>query len=184
MGKNIGMGCPFLLQRIFLTQGLNPCLFCLLNCQAGSLPLVPPGEIQQAETPQMSRLSRKPLPPQSFCLWRRQESDILFLNWSVLAIKDTDKVPEHRLRQELPPQGQAPGRRRQVCSVLIWTGEARESRALPHRNWENHLGTGFTLYCQPAHQCFLAKELSPGQGLAPDVAAQTGTGCCQIFGLF
>ena len=71
-GQEFGMGCPFLLQRILLTQGLNPCLFCLLNWQAGSLPLVPPGEIQQAETPQMSRLSRKPLPPQSFCLWRRK----------------------------------------------------------------------------------------------------------------
>ena len=28
-----------LLQWIFLTQGLNPCLFCLLHRQAGSLPL-------------------------------------------------------------------------------------------------------------------------------------------------
>ena len=33
--KNIGMGC-FLLQGIFLTQGLNP---CLLPWQEGSLPL-------------------------------------------------------------------------------------------------------------------------------------------------
>ena len=72
MGKNTGMGCHFLLQRIFLTQGLNPCLFYLLNWQAGSLPLLPPGEIQQAETPQMSPLSRKPLPPQCSCLWRRK----------------------------------------------------------------------------------------------------------------
>ena len=32
----------FLLQRIFLTQGLNPRLLCLLHCQAGSLLLTPP----------------------------------------------------------------------------------------------------------------------------------------------
>ena len=38
-GKNIGVGCHALLQRIFLTQGLNPCLLhCRwilyhLNCQ-------------------------------------------------------------------------------------------------------------------------------------------------------
>ena len=38
--------------------------------------------------------------------------------------------------------------------------EARESPALPHRNWENHLGAGFTLSCQPVRQCFLAKALS------------------------
>ena len=33
-----------LLQGIFLTQGSNPCLLCLLHCQAGSLPLAPPGK--------------------------------------------------------------------------------------------------------------------------------------------
>ena len=37
--RNTGMGCHFFLQGIFLTQGLNPCLFCYLNWQAYSLPL-------------------------------------------------------------------------------------------------------------------------------------------------
>ena len=35
-GKNTGVGCHFLLQGIFLTQELNPCLLCW---QADSLPL-------------------------------------------------------------------------------------------------------------------------------------------------
>ena len=35
-GKNTGVCCHFLLQRIFLTQGSNP---CLLHWQADSLPL-------------------------------------------------------------------------------------------------------------------------------------------------
>ena len=35
-GKNIGVGCHFLLQGIFLTQGSNP---SLLHWQAGSLPM-------------------------------------------------------------------------------------------------------------------------------------------------
>ena len=35
-GKNIGMDCHALLQGIFLTQGLNPCLLCLLHWQGGS----------------------------------------------------------------------------------------------------------------------------------------------------
>ena len=43
-GKNTGVGCHFLLQRIFPTQGSNPCLLRLLHWQAGSLPLVPPGK--------------------------------------------------------------------------------------------------------------------------------------------
>ena len=37
-GKNTGVGCHFLLQGIFLTQGLNPCLLCLLHWQVDSLP--------------------------------------------------------------------------------------------------------------------------------------------------
>ena len=34
-GKNTGVGCYFLLQGIFTTQGLNLCLLCLLHWQAG-----------------------------------------------------------------------------------------------------------------------------------------------------
>ena len=39
LGKNIGVGCHFLLQWVFLTQGLNPHLLCLLHWQEDSLPL-------------------------------------------------------------------------------------------------------------------------------------------------
>ena len=38
-GKDTGLGCHFLLQKIFLTQGLNLCLLYLLHWQAYSLPL-------------------------------------------------------------------------------------------------------------------------------------------------
>ena len=38
-GKDTGMGCYFLLQRIFLTQELNPGLLRLLHWQVNSLPL-------------------------------------------------------------------------------------------------------------------------------------------------
>ena len=38
-GKNTGVGCHFLLQGIFPTQGSKPCLFHLLHWQADSLPL-------------------------------------------------------------------------------------------------------------------------------------------------
>ena len=37
--KNTGVGCHLLLQGVFLTQGSNPCLLCLLNWQADSSPL-------------------------------------------------------------------------------------------------------------------------------------------------
>ena len=41
-GKNTGAGYHFLLQEIFLNQGSNPCLLCLLHWQMDSLPLMPP----------------------------------------------------------------------------------------------------------------------------------------------
>ena len=42
LGKNTGVGCHALLQGIFLTQGLNSHLLCLLHWQEGSLPQAPP----------------------------------------------------------------------------------------------------------------------------------------------
>jgi len=43
-GQNTGVGCYFILQGIFQSQGLNPYLLCFLYWQAGSLPLAPPGK--------------------------------------------------------------------------------------------------------------------------------------------
>ena len=43
-GKNTRVGCHALLHKVFLTQGSNPSLLCLLHLQAGSLPLAPPGK--------------------------------------------------------------------------------------------------------------------------------------------
>ena len=43
-GNNTGVGCHFLLQGIFLTQGSSPSLLHLLHWQMYSLPLVPPGK--------------------------------------------------------------------------------------------------------------------------------------------
>ena len=47
-GKNTGVSCHFLLQRIFPTQSSNPCLMCLLHWQTGSLPLSQLGKPKQA----------------------------------------------------------------------------------------------------------------------------------------
>ena len=49
-GKNTGVGCHDLLQGIFLTQGLNPCLLCLLNWQVGSLLLAPPAAAKSLQS--------------------------------------------------------------------------------------------------------------------------------------
>ena len=42
--KDTGVGCHFLLQGVFQTQGSNPLLMWLLHWQTGFLPLAPPGK--------------------------------------------------------------------------------------------------------------------------------------------
>ena len=49
-GKNSGVGCHFLLQRIFLTQGSNPRLLHLQHWQVDSLPLHDLGSPQEPNT--------------------------------------------------------------------------------------------------------------------------------------
>ena len=44
MSKNTGVGCHALPEGIFLTQGPNWPLLCLLHWQTASLPLAPPGK--------------------------------------------------------------------------------------------------------------------------------------------
>ena len=55
-GKNTGVGCRALLQKIFLMQEWNPRLLHLLNWQAGSLPLAPSGKPFQILSPHLLSL--------------------------------------------------------------------------------------------------------------------------------
>ena len=50
-GKNTGVGCHFLLQGIFLTQGSNPCLLGFLHWQADSFRTESPGKPIHLSTP-------------------------------------------------------------------------------------------------------------------------------------
>ena len=50
-GKNTGVGCHALFQRIFPTQGSNPHFLHFLHWQAGCLPLVGPGKPHTIHVP-------------------------------------------------------------------------------------------------------------------------------------
>ena len=50
------MGCHFLLQGIFQTQGSNPLLFHFLHWQVDSLPLAPPGKPHQLPVKSLSHV--------------------------------------------------------------------------------------------------------------------------------
>ena len=57
--QDTGVGCHALLQGIFLNQGWNPSLLCLLRWQAGSLPLAPPGKPSEKAPRCLFGLSRR-----------------------------------------------------------------------------------------------------------------------------
>ena len=54
-----GVGCHLLLQRIFPTQGLNPCMLHLPHWKVDSLPTAPPGK-PRLSSPVDSTLSQQP----------------------------------------------------------------------------------------------------------------------------
>ena len=61
-GKKAGVGCHFLLQGIFPTQGLNPRLLGLLHWHAGSLPLSRLGALPNSSLSYPPRNTQSPLP--------------------------------------------------------------------------------------------------------------------------
>jgi len=89
--QNTGVGCRALLQEIFLIQGSNLRLLCLLHWQAGSLPLAPlgkpvPSHTQRIFLPLSALLSSWDCPSApSFISWRRWSVDSgLSLQWNTL----------------------------------------------------------------------------------------------------
>ena len=57
--SSTGVRCHFLLQRIFLAQGWNLHLLCLLRWRAGSLPLAPPEAPSYHKKPEILKTSLK-----------------------------------------------------------------------------------------------------------------------------
>ena len=79
-GKNPGVGCLFLLQGTFPTQRLNQRLLHLLPCQAGSLPLAPPGKPFMVSTMIFSCLLRLEVKVPRMDSSRLHDPDILCLH--------------------------------------------------------------------------------------------------------
>ena len=69
-----------LLQGIFPTQGLSPCLLCLLHWQAGSLPLVPPGKPRKNSYRVKISNTHKSMNLISKWVWHDLEPDLTFLD--------------------------------------------------------------------------------------------------------
>ena len=106
--KNTRMGCHFLLQRIFLTQGANPRLLWLLHWQADSLPLSHLGETKfaephkgmESEVAQLCQILCDPWTvacqaPPSMRFFRQE-------NWSTLPFHSPADLPNPGLESESP----------------------------------------------------------------------------------
>ena len=76
------MGCHALLQGIFPTQGLNPCLLWLLHWQVGSLLLLPPGNPCGDEEERLAQFSPIILPIQFGYLPQYPEAKVGLLDIS------------------------------------------------------------------------------------------------------
>ena len=94
-GKNTGVSYRALLQGIFPTQGWNPChLFCLLDQQAGSLPLAPP--VKSEGTLCRLRQILRTLPASSESGALNALSDTLISIWGKIIIITVYKRPYQR----------------------------------------------------------------------------------------
>ena len=111
--KNTGVGGHTLLQGIFLTQESNSHLFCLLNWQAGCLPLVPPGSLStQLAITKAAKLTRCAL---SF--WPKKSRLGIPASQRVRAISQKTEVEETNQlmscinlpKSQLTPQVHVPG---------------------------------------------------------------------------
>ena len=91
--KNTGVGCHFLLQGIFPTQGSNWHLLSLLHLQTGSLPLVPPGKPYICSGQKIQRDKKKKSP--NLRAWSK--------NWLLRAKAEYWTCPLHTK----PPEGWA-----------------------------------------------------------------------------
>ena len=92
-GKNTGVGCHALLQRIFPTQESNPHILSLLRWQAGSLPLVPPGKLDKDLT------DAKCLKPKD---WIKKNAC-----WSMSWLAEQPKRSDSLCQEDLERQGSA-----------------------------------------------------------------------------
>ena len=106
-GKNTGVGCHFLLQGIFPTQGSNPCLLCLLHWQADSLPLSHLGNPQIEKWVKISHLCLILCHPMDYTVHRIPQARIL--EW----------VAFHSFREIFPTQGPNPGLPH-CRQILVW----------------------------------------------------------------
>ena len=78
--KNTGVGCHALLQGFFPTQVSNLCLLRLLQWQAGSLPLAPPGKLGLRNTCQLF-IMHAPFIMSSFGKsWKQRDTGTLLAN--------------------------------------------------------------------------------------------------------
>ena len=145
------MGCPALLQGIFLTQGLNPCLLCLLHCRQILSPLSHWGS---------RKLTSK---EESLCSGHR-ETGISSPKWEL--------APEHALLTCVlfSPLGSSQlistqKRNSQMCNPFQWDKETmmrasgeRKRPCEPRRR----VGADLTLHLGQPSMPFLGSRGSPG----------------------
>ena len=93
-GKKTGVGCHFLFQAIFPTQGSNLRLLCLLHWQMGSFPLAPPEKSSRYITYFPSAQFSRSVVTDSATLWTAAHQAFLSItnSWSLLKLTSIELV--------------------------------------------------------------------------------------------
>ena len=94
-GKNTGAGCLFLLQGIFLTQGLNSHLFSLLHWQEDSLPLSHP------ESPENHKDATGKL-LEFINEFNKVARYRIYIKSSLAYLQTSNKRPERQIKETIP----------------------------------------------------------------------------------
>ena len=133
--KNIRVGCHFL--WIFLTQGSNPRLLCLLHWQVCSLPLAPPGKPLQCIIYLVNWVSN--------CLWDTRNKHEIDVSFSSLGkensglVKDRDaKSLQSYLTLWDPVDYSPPGssvHRTLQARILNWVAIPSSRKSSRPRDW-------------------------------------------------
>ena len=111
------LGCHFFLHGIFLTKGLNPCLFCFLRWQKASLPLVQPLPLGLREAHAMLQ--------------------VCFMDHSLVVAKGLVLLSEAMSRESITPDGRVPVK----SSDKTWSTGEGKGRPLQYSCCENPINS-------------------------------------------
>ena len=157
-GKDTRVSCHFLLQGIFLTQGLNLCLLCFLHWQAGSLSPAPPGKARLMQIVRLLVLIPRSVPLMAYpcnaeSKWTLKAGGVIWLLFGEAKSKISDLWGQASLWIMVPALSVSKG----CCCHQATTGTP-DSEPRGNSGWRQ---TGCPAWCQALSSCSHHPRMHP-----------------------